>query len=335
MSKRAGRQSVLFQSGVSFLAHHSIVGQKESEGPLGKHFEQVERDPYFGQENWEEAESRLYSMALSSLIKKSGEKKEDINYIICGDLLDQCTASAFGIKESGIPYLGVYGACSTMAESLSVAAMLTDGGFSEKAICLAGSHFCSAEKQFRFPLQYGGQRPPTAQWTVTGIGGALIGFGGKVEITSVTTGKICDKGINDANNMGAAMAPAFADTVKTHFEDTGKTPGDYDLILSGDLGLIGMEIARELLLKEGHDISKVYGDCGAMIFDKETQDTHAGGSGCGCSGSVLCGYILPQMEKGKFKRVLFVATGALMSATSGKQGRSIPSIAHAVALEMK
>lgn len=331
MSKRVGKQSVLLKSGVSVISHHSIVGKKESEGPLGKHFEQVERDPYFGQENWEMAESRLYGMALSELLKKSGEEKEDINYIICGDLLDQCTASAFGIKESNIPYLGVYGACSTMAESLSVAAMLTDGGFSEKAICLAGSHFCSAEKQFRFPLQYGGQRPPTAQWTVTGIGAALIGFGGSVKIECVTTGKICDMGICDANNMGAAMAPAFADTVKTHFEDMGRSVKDYDLILSGDLGLVGMEIAKELLLKEGYDIASKYNDCGAMIFDKETQDTHAGGSGCGCSGSVLCGYILPQMEKGKYKNVLFVATGALMSATSGKQGQSIPAIAHAVA----
>jgi len=333
MNKREGRQTVKMESDVSVLCTTSIVGKKEGEGPLGKCFHKVIDDPFFGQDSWEKAESKLYKSGLSQLMDEAKCENDDINYIICGDLLDQCTASAFGIRESEIPYLGVYGACSTMAESLSVAAMLTDGGFSEKTVCLAGSHFCSAEKQFRFPLQYGGQRPPTAQWTVTGIGAALVGLGGKIKISRITTGKICDKGIKDANNMGAAMAPAFADTIKTHFEDTGKSIKDYDLILSGDLGLIGMEIAKELLLKEGLDIAPIYNDCGAMIFDKESQDTHAGGSGCGCSGSVLCGHILPQMEKGKYKRILFVATGALMSATSGKQGQSIPGIAHAVAFE--
>ena len=332
MSKRIGNQTVCLKSEPAILTHASIVGQKEGEGPLGKCFDRIEEDPFLGEECWEKAESKLYESMLALLLQKSGFKNEDINYIICGDLLDQCTASAFGIRGSHIPYLGIYGACSTMAESLSIAAMLADGGFSEKAIVLAGSHFCSAEKQFRFPLQYGGQRPPTAQWTVTGIGGAIVGSGDGVRITHVTTGKIEDLGIKDANNMGAAMAPAFASTIKAHFEDTGRKPEYYDLIVSGDLGLYGMEIAKELLLKEGIDISSVYNDCGAMIFDKERQDTHAGGSGCGCSGSVLCGHILSEMERGSLKNVLFVATGALMSATSGKQGESIPSIAHAVAL---
>ena len=332
MNKRMGSQTVCLESKPAILTHASIVGQKEGDGPLGKCFDRVEKDPFLGEECWEKAESKLYESMLSLLLQKSGYKNEDINYIICGDLLDQCTASAFGIRGSHIPYLGIYGACSTMAESLSLAAMLTDGGFSEKAVALAGSHFCSAEKQFRFPLEYGGQRPPTAQWTVTGIGGVIVGKGDGVKISYVTTGKIKDFGIKDANNMGAAMAPAFASTIKAHFEDTGRKPCDYDMIVSGDLGLYGMEIAKELLLKEGIDISPVYNDCGAMIFDKEKQDTHAGGSGCGCSGSVLCGYILPEMERGSLQNVLFVATGALMSATSGKQGESIPSIAHAVSL---
>lgn len=332
MSKRMGVQTVCLESLPAILSHASIVGQKEGEGPLGQCFDRIEADPFLGEDSWEKAESKLYESALSLLLEKSGHKNSDINYVLCGDLLDQCTASAFGIRGSDIPYLGIYGACSTMAESLSIAAMLTDGGFSEKTAALAGSHFCSAEKQFRFPLEYGGQRPPTSQWTVTGIGAVLVGYGEGVKITHVTTGKIKDFGIKDANNMGAAMAPAFASTIKAHFEDTGRKITDYDLILSGDLGLYGMEIAKELLLKEGIDISPQYNDCGAMIFDKEKQDTHAGGSGCGCSGSVLCGHILPEMERGSLKNVLFVATGALMSATSSKLGESIPSIAHAVAL---
>jgi len=331
--KRCGYQTVELKSMPTIISHASIVGKKEGEGPLGNCFDKVVEDPFFGEDSWEKAESKIYEMGLSLLLEKSALKSDDINYIICGDLLDQCTGSAFGIRGCGIPYLGIYGACSTMAESLSVAAMLTDGGFSEKAIAMAGSHFCSAEKQFRFPLEYGGQRPPTAQWTVTGIGTALVGYGGKVGISHITTGIIKDFGIKDANNMGAAMAPAFADTVMAHFNETGRKPYDYDLILSGDLGLVGMELATDLLKKDGIDISENYNDCGAMIFDKEKQDTHAGGSGCGCSGSVLCGHILPKMENGELHNVLFVATGALLSATSSKQGQSIPSIAHAVSLE--
>ena len=236
------------------------------------------------------------------------------------------------MKDCNVPYFGIFGACSTMAEGMTLAAMLTDGGFSEKSVAAAGSHFCSAEKQFRFPLEYGGQRPPSAQWTVTGFGAVCIGKTGNVKITEATTGIITDYGIKDAANMGAAMAPAFVSTLCAHFKDTGRTPSYYDIILSGDLGLVGKDIANELMKKEGYDISENYNDCGAMIFDPESQDTHSGGSGCGCSASVLCGYILPRMEIGELKNVLFIATGALMSPTSSQQGNSIPSVAHAIAL---
>lgn len=333
MSKRIGRQTVTLASAPSILAYASTVGKKEGEGPLGKYFDKTVEDVTFKEKTWEKAESKLFLENYSLLKQKAGFSESEINYMIAGDLLNQCTASAFGLRDREVPYLGIYGACSTMSEGISIAAMLTDGGFSDKAIAMAGSHFCSAEKQFRFPLEYGGVRTPTSQWTVTGAGAVLIGHGGKIKITHVTTGKIVDKGIKDANNMGAAMAPAFADTINAHFEDTGFSPSDYDLILSGDLGLVGMEIAKDLLFKKNIDISKNYNDCGAMIFDKESQDTHAGGSGCGCSGSVLCGYILPKIEKGEYKNVLFAATGALMSPTSSQQGESIPSIAHAVTLQ--
>ena len=285
-----------------------------------------------GEETWEKAESRLFETGYNSILQKAGISSGDINYIFAGDLLNQCTASAFGMKDCNVPYFGIFGACSTMAEGMTLAAMLTDGGFSEKSVAAAGSHFCSAEKQFRFPLEYGGQRPPSAQWTVTGFGAVCIGKTGNVKITEATTGIITDYGIKDAANMGAAMAPAFVSTLCAHFKDTGRTPSYYDMILSGDLGLVGKDIANELMKKEGYDISENYNDCGAMIFDPESQDTHSGGSGCGCSASVLCGYILPRMEIGELKNVLFIATGALMSPTSSQQGNSIPSVAHAVAL---
>lgn len=334
MTKRIGRQTVSLPSSPTILSYASTVGKKEGEGPLGKYFEKVFDDVTFGENTWEKAESRLFLENYSLLKSKAEFSENDINYIIAGDLLNQCTASAFALRQRNIPYLGIYGACSTMAEGISLGAMLTDGGFAEKAVAMAGSHFCSAEKQFRFPLEYGGVRTPTSQWTVTGAGSVLIGYGGKIKITHITTGKIVDMGVKDANNMGCAMAPAFADTVNAHFEDTGFSPSDYDLILSGDLGLVGMDIAKDLLFKKNIDISKNYNDCGAMIFDKNQQDTHAGGSGCGCSGSVLCGYILPLMEKGICKNVLFIATGALMSPTSSQQGESIPSIAHAISLSV-
>ena len=329
---RIGKQTVNFPSAPSIEAYTSVVGKKESEGPLGECFDVIKKDAFLGEETWEKAESRLFETGYNSILQKAGISSGDINYIFAGDLLNQCTASAFGMKDCNVPYFGIFGACSTMAEGMTLAAMLTDGGFSEKSVAAAGSHFCSAEKQFRFPLEYGGQRPPSAQWTVTGFGAVCIGKTGNVKITEATTGIITDYGIKDAANMGAAMAPAFVSTLCAHFKDTGRTPSYYDMILSGDLGLVGKDIANELMKKEGYDISENYNDCGAMIFDPESQDTHSGGSGCGCSASVLCGYILPRMEIGELKNVLFIATGALMSPTSSQQGNSIPSVAHAIAL---
>lgn len=334
MSKRLGKQTVALTSFPSINAFASIVGEKEGQGPLGLDFDAIEKDPYFGEETWEKAESRLYERGLALTLSKSLLTPDKVNYIFAGDLLNQCISSTFGIRSSHIPFYGVYGACSTMSEGLSIASMLTDGGFSDNSVVLAGSHFCSSEKQFRFPLDYGGQRTPTAQWTVTGMGGVVVGFGGPIKITHVTTGTIEDYGITDSNNMGAAMAPAFAATLTTHLEDTGRSHDYYDLIISGDLGIVGKAIAEDLLGEKGIDICNHYDDCGVLIFDGNTQDTHAGGSGCGCSASVLCGHFLPKMAKGELKKVLFIATGALMSPTSVQQGESIPSIAHAVALEV-
>ncbi len=332
-TKRLGGQTVEFTQKPTILGCGVVVGPKEAEGPLGGDFESAETDPLLGQNSWEKAESMLFTKAVTQCLEKSELSPVDVNYIVAGDLLNQCTASSFGLRTLGVPYLGIYGACSTMAEGLTIAAMLVDGGYAGRVVAAAGSHFCSAEKQYRFPLEYGGQRPPGAQWTVTGCGAAAVGYGGKIKITYATTGRIEDMGIKDANNMGAAMAPAFVSTVKAHLADTGRTPNDYDLILSGDLGAVGREIAAELLDKEGYPFGENYKDCGMMIFDSKKQDTHAGGSGCGCSASVLCGHILPQMEQKKISRLLFVATGALLSPTTTLQGESIPAIAHAVVLE--
>ena len=332
-TKRLGGQTVCFTGMPTIVGAAAVVGPKEAEGPLGNDFSQAETDPLLGQESWEKAESMLFTKAVTACLGKCNLAPSEVNYMVAGDLLNQCTASSFGLRSLGVPYLGIYGACSTMAEGMSIAAMLVDGGYAGNVVAAAGSHFCSAEKQYRFPLEYGGQRPPSAQWTVTGCGALLVGNGGKVKITHATTGRIEDMGIRDASNMGAAMAPAFVSTVKAHFEDTGRTPGDYDLILSGDLGAIGKEIATELLDSEGYTMGDAYKDCGMMIFDSKKQDTHAGGSGCGCSASVLCGHILPLMEQKKIHRLLFVATGALLSPLTTLQGESIPAIAHAVSLE--
>ncbi len=332
--KRIGGQTIIFSNPPSVKGFAAVVGQKEGEGPLGNSFDKIENDASFGAATWEKAESQLISETIDLCVKKTSVSYSDINYVIAGDLLNQCTATSFALKDKEIPFIGIYGACSTMAEGLSVAAMLVDGDFAENSLAVASSHFCSSEKQFRFPLEYGGQRTPTAQWTVTGCGAVCVGKNSTPPyITHITTGKIVDKGIKDTANMGAAMAPAFISTLKAHFDDTGRKPKDYDLILSGDLGCLGKKIAIELADAEGINITKNYNDCGTMIFDAKTQDTHSGGSGCGCSASVLCGHILPQIISGKLERVLFIATGALMSPTSSQQGQSIPGIAHAVVFD--
>lgn len=332
--KSNGKQTVKFQNPPSIVSTASIVGPKEGEGPLRLHFDAIIDDELWGEKTWEKAESKLLRETFGKIIQKAGKSPGDINYIFAGDLLNQCIASTFGLRESEIPLFGVYGACSTMSETMSLGAMLLDGGFADNIVCVTSSHFCSAEKQFRAPLELGSQRPPSAQWTVTGSGGVLLSNQGNGPyITHVTTGKIIDMGIKDGNNMGAAMAPAAADTIITHFKDTGLTPESYDLIITGDLGTIGMHICGEILKMQDFDPGDRYNDCGVMIYDLKKQDPHAGGSGCGCSATVFAGYIYSELIKGNLNRVLFVATGALLSPTSTQQGESIPCIAHAVSIQ--
>ena len=294
-------------------------------------FDKTIDDAMYGEDSWEKAESKLMKSALHGVISKSEIAENDINYIFAGDLLNQCSGSHYAVRGFNIPFFGLYGACSTMAESLSLASMSIDGGFADYAIASTSSHFCSAEKQFRFPLEYGGQRTPTAQWTVTGSGAVLLGKHEKPPyITHVTTGKIVDMGIKDANNMGAAMAPAAADAIKTHFEDTGFRPEDYDLIATGDLGYVGSELLNMLMKENRFNIENVHNDCGCMIFYEKEQDVHSGGSGCGCSAVTLCAKILKEIRSGKLSKVLFIATGALLSQASPLQGETIPCIAHCV-----
>lgn len=321
------------QNGVGIAGYASIAGKKEGEGPLRHYFDILMDDAEWGEKTWEKTESKMQKSAVAHAVEKAGINLSDINYIFAGDLLNQCIGSSFGLRELEIPFLGVYGACSTMAETLGLAAMTVDGGFADCSAAVTSSHFCTAERQYRTPLEYGGQRTPTAQWTVTGAGALILSkSGGAPYVTHFTAGKIVDLGITDANNMGAAMAPAAADTLLAHFKDTGKRPEDYDLILSGDLGEVGRSILVDMMNDEGYDIAENYNDCGCMIFDGKKQDTHAGGSGCGCGASTLCGYVMNRMKAGELNRVLFMATGALLSPTSTLQGESIPSVAHAVVI---
>lgn len=311
-----------------------VCGKKEGEGPLAKDFDEIFEDTTMGGQSYELAESAMLNKAIVRSLDNAQTATSDVNFILCGDLLNQCMGSAFAVKDLNIATIGLFGACSTMALSLATGAMLTDGGAS-CVVAATSSHFCSSERQFRFPLEYGGQRPPTAQWTVTGAGSAVIKrVGSGIKIKAVSIGTICDMGITDANNMGAAMAPAAEKTIFEFLRDTNTTVNDYDLILTGDLGYTGSQLLYELFEKE-HKISlrKKHNDCGLMIFDLKEQDVNSGGSGCGCSASVLCSHIMKRMKKGELKKVLFVATGALMSPTTSKQGSPIPSVAHAVLLE--
>ena len=334
MLKRNGQQTVLFKNPVGIAAGASIVGPKEGEGPLSMHFDHVENDPMFGTESWEKAESEFAKVAVNLVAKKADTAMGDFEYIIAGDLLNQSTGSVFGLRETGVPYLGIFGACSAMGEGMSLGGMLIDGGFASKVICLASSHFCSAEKQFRFPLEFGSQRPPTSSWTVTGAAAVvLINKAGGPSLMGATTGKIVDMGVTDANNMGAAMAGAAAETIVAHLIDTGRSPDYYDLIITGDLGYVGSELLLALVKKKGFDIAHKHRDCGIEIFDKNTQDTHAGGSGCACSGAVFASYFYEKMKRGELGKILFVPTGALMSPVSVQQGETIPGIAHAVVIE--
>ena len=328
-----GKQSIAFEQPPYISSYASIVGQKEGDGPLGNYFDKIETDPMVGKSNWEEAESELQKQAAQMALKKAKLLPEDIRYLFSGDLLGQIIASSFGMLELQIPMFGLYGACSTAGESISLAAMTVAAGYAKHCLAVTSSHFASAEKQFRYPLEYASQRPLSTTWTVTGSGAFVISETGNVKITGITTGKMMDFGVKDSMNMGAAMAPAAADTIYQHFKDFNRTPEDYDLIVTGDLGVVGRELVLDLLKAKGYDLIDKYFDCGIAIFDDNTQDTHSGGSGCGCSAVTLAGYLLPKLESGELKRILFLPTGALLSTVSFNEGQSIPGICHGVVLE--
>lgn len=353
IKNKKGNQTILFSNKPVILSTASVVGKKEGQGPLSQWFDTKLEDDTFGEKTWEKSESKMLKTAMTQALQKSGKSKEDIGAMLSGDLLNQLMSSSFMARDLHIPFLGMYGACSTMTESLMLGAVLTDGQYSDNVMIGASSHYCTAERQFRMPLEHGNQRPPSAQWTATAAGAMVLSCGteGKqqviadkegntkipeiVRVTCGTIGKIIDAGIKDANQMGAAMAPAAVDTLLNHLQDTGRSIDYYDLILTGDLGYIGKDIAKDLLADAGlpkKELENRYDDCGAMIFEKE-QDVHAGGSGCGCSASVFAGYVYKRLARGELKRVLIMSTGALLSTISPFQGESIPGIAHAISLE--
>ncbi|MCM1365333.1 MAG: stage V sporulation protein AD [Ruminococcus sp.] len=337
MAKRLGKGTVELDVKPRIIGNAAVVGKKEGEGPLAKQFDEIFEDTTMGEYSWEKAESLILKNAVQKALNKANVKPDEVNAIFAGDLLNQCMGSSFGLRDFQIPFGGLFGACSTMALSLLISSLAIETGGFECAVAATSSHFCSAEKQFRYPLEYGGQRPPTSQWTVTGSGAAVLkkcDACSNPYIDKVHLGTICDLNITDANNMGAAMAPAAAKTIADFLSDTQTSPSDYDMILTGDLGYVGSELLSQLLIKENHiDIQSVHNDCGMLIFNRNTQDVHAGGSGCGCSASVLCSYILNSMRSGKLGNILFVATGALMSSVSSLQGESIPGIAHAIQIK--
>ena len=330
--KRLGRQTTLFCDPVGVVSWASVVGRMEGCGPLGGSFDLVNEDSFFGQATWEQAEARMQGEALELALQKGGLKAEDVDCVFAGDLLNQNIGATFGLRDYGIPFYGVYGACSTMGESLSLAAMAVAGGFASLAAAQASSHFCTAERQYRTPLPYGSQRAPTAQWTATAAGCCIVGRASEGPyVTHITRGRIVDLGVTDMTNMGAAMAPAACDTLQALFRETNTGPGDYDLIVTGDLGAVGHDLVVELFRREGVELAR-YTDCGLLLYDREAQDMHAGGSGCGCSAAVLNGFLLGGLRQKRWKRILFAPTGALLSPTSSFQGESIPGICHAVVL---
>lgn len=330
---KRGQHSFVLPQPVVIPVWASVAGKKESEGPLKTTFDLTSQDTFFGQKTWEQAEKRMQQLALEQLIRKSGLQYRDIDMVFSGDLLNQCIGSSFPLRNRNIPHLGLYGACSTMAESLILAAMAVSGGFAERVVAMTSSHFASSERQYRFPLGYGGQRTPTSQWTVTGSGAAMVCRDGNgPHIVSGTVGTVTDLGIRDANNMGAAMAPAAYATIRTHFQDLHTGPEDYDLIVTGDLGQLGKELLLEIARKDGVGLGGKLTDCGTLIFDNTRQDVHSGGSGCGCSAVTLCGYLLENLRRGKLKKILFCGTGALLSPTSTQQGLPIPGVCHAVCI---
>lgn len=333
MACRAGQQSIQLTDTVKISSCAAVGGRKEAQGPLKHCFDILSEDSYFSQPTWEKAEIEMLRRCMARCLEKAPASAAQPQCILGGDLLNQCISSAFAVKDSALPYFGLYGACSTIAEELVLGSVLIDSGAYDSILTLTGSHFSTAERQYRFPMEYGGQRSPSAQWTVTGAGSVLLTHEGQIKISYVTPGRIVDTGLCDAGHMGAAMAPAAYDTITKHFEDTGRDFDFYDAVFTGDLGALGHDILQDLLQRDGFNPGMKYMDCGVLIYDLKAQDVHAGGSGCGCGASVLCGHIIPAMEKGVWNRVLFAATGALMSPLSCQQGCSIPGICHAVALE--
>jgi stage V sporulation protein AD len=334
MEKHRGEQTMVFANPPTVLAASSIVGPKEGEGPLAKYFNVVSQDVLFGTDSWEKAESEMVRQAVELAVQKAKLGLDDINYILAGDLLNQGTGSTFGLRGCKRPFFGLFSACSAIGEAISLGAALIDGGFAEYTVAAASSHFCGAEKTFRFPLELGTQRPPTASWTVTGSGAAVLSkMGNGPYVTAATTGRIVDMGIKDANNMGAAMAPAATDVLTKHFKDLNRAPDYYDCIATGDLGKIGQELLLQLMKDNGYDLAGRLTDCGLEIYDLEKQDVHAGGSGCGCSGAVFAGYFMKKLQSGEINKMLLIPTGALHSVVTIQQGETIPGIAHAVAIE--
>ena len=332
MIQRQGR--IILTNGAYICSYAAAVGKTEGEGPLKNEFDKVFTDTTAGQDSWERSESAIMREAVELCIKKGNKKREDVEVIFCGDLLDQCMGSAMAVRDMNIPTLGLYGACSTMSEALLMAGVYVSSGAAKSAIASAGSHFCSAERQFRFPLGYGGQRTPTSQRTVTGAGAVCVtDWPSHVAVRGVLPGRIVDMGVTDANNMGAAMAAAACDTLVSFFNDCDRAPEEFDVIATGDLGYVGSQMLYDLCAAQGLKLPASYTDCGLIIFDRDKQDVHAGGSGCGCGASVLCAHFLPKLQSGRYKRVLFCATGALLSPTSNQQGDSIPGICHAVWIE--
>lgn len=323
-----------FKNRINVISYANVVGKFEGEGPLSDHFDMIVNDEYFGEKTYEKAETKLQKTALDLALQKSLLKASDLDLIASGDLLNQCMSSCYSVRDMGVSYIGLFGACSTMALSTIVSSLTIECGYSDTAAAVTSSHFCTAERQFRQPLNYGGQKPPSAQRTVT-AGAAVILSKQKsnVYVSSITIGSVVDFLVTDANNMGAAMAPSSCDTLTNFFKNTKTAPDDYDLILTGDLGQVGSSILRDMMKQNGYDLGNRYNDCGVMIFDSQSQDTHSGGSGCGCSGAVLTGYVLSKLSSGEFRNVLFMSTGALMSPTATMQGESIPGVTHLINLK--
>ena len=330
---KRGRQSFVPPIQPIITTWASVAGKKESEGPLKSYYDLKFDDNHIGEQTWEQAEKKMQQLALKTLLEKADISNDQIDLVFSGDLLNQCIGSSFTLRNQNIPHLGLYGACSTMAESLLLASLVVGGSYADRVVAMTSSHFASSERQYRFPLAYGGQRPPFTQWTVTGAGAALVcGEGAGPMIDGCTVGTVTDLGITDANNMGAAMAPAAYQTIRAHFDDFGRSPDDFDLIVTGDLGQLGKDILLELAKHDGVYLGGKLTDCGTLVFDNTTQDVHSGGSGCGCSAITLCGYLLGQLSTGKLKKILFCGTGALLSPTSTQQGLPIPGVCHAISI---